>query len=240
MTLEFRFHDFGKGRLDLDQIDLSSASDEDKAKFFGWRLGCPVVPTLIKERGAKAMSKRYASLLFQYSYLIDQIAKKDLGLAQRINGQIGRMPGELLKRHDRKWLGTENLAYNYLVGPETVVGYALPRMLLAFTFENGEQEAGTRLVKSLNAFDVALENELSSYDELAFLLFFGEELFNEGGDPKLILRNMISKGKLEQDQCHIDFETIIASMEEFAPNLWGSYSSLSSEEKEKLGIAAVK
>lgn len=228
---------FGNGHMNLDGIDLLSATNTEKAEYFGKRVGCPSVPSLVQERGADIMAKRYAEILLYYPMILDSVRKVQPDIASQIEGPLDRLPNEPLTVYDREWIPPENLTQ--IPGPETPWGYSLPRLVTAYTYESKtEGDTGDRLSRVLTYFDKTLA-ELTDEDNAdSLLLTFAERLVTEGNaDPKLILRRTMSQGKMIQDSFYTYFRRIVESMERYAPTLFSTYNSLDAQQRKNLGIA---
>ncbi len=228
---------FGKGHMDLEGVDLENTTPTQQAEYFGSRVGCPSVPSLVQERGAGDMAKRYAEILLYYPLVLDSVKKVRPDVASQIEGPINRLPGEPLAVFDKGWIPSENLAK--VPGPETPWGYALPRLVTAYIWESKtEGTPADRLSRVLTFFDDTLDNLDTEDGPNALLLKFAEKLTTEGkASPQLILRRTISQGKMEQDSFYTYFKQIIGDIEHDAPTLFAIYKSLSVEDKKKLGIA---
>ncbi len=228
---------FGNGHMNLDGINLLSATDTEKAKYFGKRVGCPSVLSLVQERGGDSMAKRYAEILLYYPMILDSVRKVRPDIASQIEGPLDRLPNEPLTVYDKEWIPRENLTQ--IPGPETPWGYALPRLVTAYTYESKtEGDNGDRLSRVLTYFDKTLA-QLTNIDNAdSLLLKFAERLVTEGNaDPKLMLRRTISQGKMVQDSFYTYFRRIVESMEKHAPMLFDAYNSLGAQQKKDLGIA---
>lgn len=235
MTL---LENFATGHLNLEGIP-DNTPDKEKAFYLGERLGCPVVPTLVEERGAENMAHRYAEVIFYYGYILDTLARKNPSIAKEISEQIIREEDEKLAGYDEGWVPEWNK--QIIPGTETPWGYALPRLLISYaTDKHGFTESKQEVwVRALLVLDEVADNLEASDTANEFLVKFAEALTETGADPKIILAKTMSAGKLRQDTVHRRFAKIAAAMAQHAPTLWAVYEGLSSEEKSQLGIADV-
>jgi hypothetical protein len=233
-----KLENFATGHLDLDEIP-KEATDEEKAFYLGERLGCPVVHTLIKEKGAEVMARRYGQLLLYYGYILDALKRKKPAIAEEISKKNIRAEEEQMVRYDENCIPDWNK--KIIPGTEAPWGYALPRMLISYvTDDHGFAETKQEVwMKALLTLDQVVENLDDSDTADEFLVKFAEALAKTGANPKTILAKTISAGKLKQENLYIKFSKIIDSLSLHAPTLWKIYESLSSEEKKQLGIAEV-
>ncbi len=228
---------FGRGHLDLEGIDLGNTNPTQQAEYFGGKVGCPSVPSLVNERGAEIMAKRYAEILLYYSLMIETVEKVRPDIAAQIEGPLDRIPGEPLAVYDDTWIPVENLSK--VPGPETPWGYALPRLVTAYMREsNTEGDLGDRLSRALTYFDDVLASLENGDNAHSLLLKFAEKLATKGkANAQLILKRTISQGKMEQDSFYTYFQEVITDMKNTAPTLFASYEALNDQQKKDLGIA---
>lgn len=228
---------FGKGHMDLEGIDLQHTTSLKKAEYFGTRVGCPKVPSLVEERGADEMAHRYAEMLLYFPLLLDEVKKVRPDIASHIEGPLDRLPDEPLAVFDKDWIPAENLTQ--IPGPETPLGYSLPRLVTSYIWESKtEGDAAARMSRVLTFFDETLKGLDKKDGANALLLKFAETLTTEGkANPRLILRRTISQGKMEQDSFYTYFREIVGDMEKYAPTLSATYKSLNPQDKKGLGIA---
>lgn len=231
--------EFGSGHLDLHRINLSHASSDKKAEYFGKRAGCPIVPRLIEERGADVMAHRYAQVLAYYGWVVKEVKGVRPDIAKRIKGPLTRLPGEPLADFDPKWIPAEN--YTKIPGTETPSGYALPRLITYYIYDSKTfGSPADRMVRALDYFNETLRELRPHEKENTLLVQFAEKLVTKGkADPKAILKNTISAGKLMQDSFFTYFYQIGQEMKQSAPILWDIYSHMSPAEKTVLRIANV-
>jgi hypothetical protein len=212
------------------------------ARHLGERLGCPITPRLLEERNHEELAKRYAEIILYYQLLLDRVGVDHPRLYEQIINGETRKVEEIPKGYDEGWV--PDWFAERVPGTETHWGYALPRLLISYSFGEASGTRGDkpldRLVNASGFFDDVLD-ELGDgevADEL--LLGFAEKLVVDGGaDPRVVLRRTISAGKLELDSMHTQFSRVVEKMEENAPVLWGEYCKMTSDERNECGVADI-
>jgi len=218
-----------------------SKSYLEKALDQGWSEGCPVAISLTKEpteggRGAVIMANRYGEVNFWFGYIVQTLNKTKPWLSYPLTSAIPRLPNEPIGKHDENWIPKKLNGFIL----NTPYGYSLPRVLINFINCNKEDHLiyakQNRLIRALDAFDVAISN---SKNIIELVVQFTNELVIRGGDEKLLIKNIIPNVKIKEDNCHTTYKEIARVMEHSTPNLWRTYSAMSSQERSELGIANV-
>lgn len=218
--------------MDLRTINSFQRSSNRKIAFYSaLRVGCPTAEEIINTRGEDEMAARYTQILFWYGYLFEEVTKYRPDLAKHMGG-YARYAGQRLTKFDDQ---VPYRAREWVVGPETLEGYDLPRMMLAWVLFKADTKETTN---GILFFQECLNDERvkNPYDLVAL---FGEKLYNGGRGlaSRTIFRNMISNGKLEQDQMYKEFERLFSSIRKLAPNLNREYEEMPMGDKDKLNLA---
>lgn len=228
---------FGSGRMNLDNLPVTI---DEQARYFGERVGCPVVPALIKGRGPEAMAKRYGEILFYYGYILKVISSLRPDIAKQISEPVARDDSENLVDFDDEWIPPWNK--DIIPGTETPWGFALPRLMISYaTDSHGFDEPRVdSWVRALTILDKVVE-ELKNDDKANELMVkFAESLVSAGASAEIILKRTISAGKMRQDSMEKRFREIIKVMSQHAPVLWETYKNLDADRRDELGIANLK
>ena len=229
--------EFGDGHANIPK-NVTSWDDQSLAEHFGGHVSCPVVNTLVKERSAQVMAERYLEILIYYQVVIDYLHSRP-DIALEIVSPLDGLAGEPLTGYDADWIPPENLTV--IPGPETPVGYALPRLITFFGGERKAENHSAKIIEALTLLEATI-TELNP-DDTSFdlLLKYAEKLVVIGlADPLAVLKNTISAGKMRQDSFYTYFGEIVALMPSQAPTLAKIYSDLTSDGLKFYGIANPK
>ncbi len=207
----------------------------DKALFLGDSTGCPVAKTLTQEpsqggRGALAMIARYGEVIYwsgEAVAIMNRVHRSDLVYA--LTQPIKRLADEPLGIHDEGW--TPKILEDYiLVSPQL---YALPRLATILVNSNKQSRAQNVFL----AQDTLEKCAFKSHTLNQLLVSFADSLVSFGFDKNLVLKNLLSKGKLGEDNCYSIFREILKEIRRRSPFLWQTYQDLTCQERTALGIA---
>jgi hypothetical protein len=214
---------------------------EIQAKMLGFSEACPVVKRIIKPeveggRGPEKMAKRYAEIILwrgYFGYVLRKSGRHDL--SKELLQPVERLEGEPLGFHlDEDWVPKEH--ETHIAGPGTPVSYALPRVLIQFTNEvKTKIDKGANLQHALESFDKVLEENPQDLTEL--LVVFTEKLTKESQDIPQLVKQILSQGKINEDNSYSQLKHILRTVKEKAPTLWRTYQNLSDKDFESLRIA---
>lgn len=223
---------FGDGILFGKNDDLLRLSPDVKARFLGSSEACPVVDRLTEERGAEEMSKRYASVIFWFGYLREELDNKGLStISTELITPKKRLVGEPLgPHHDPDWIPASLHTHVF----RNHAAYQLPRLVTESIYRDPDPKAS--MVKTLNAFDRA--TSLCPQDATELLVLFSEELANNSApeDVLTILKRTLGTAKIKEDNLYTELNKTLTVVKEKAPLLWEAYCRLSPKKREENNI----
>jgi len=212
-------------------------SYEKGALDLGISVGCPVAPDLVKPkksggRGVVEMQKRYGEVIFSNQVLIEELDHLKRGdLVLQLTEPRPRIKGEPLGEHSNNWI-PEELKENVLVPTS---GYILPRLLTEYMNIAGPDKF--RNFKA--AMQVFRRIAPNVGNDISLVVRFAEGLTKTlSGDKvktELILKRLLSVGKLKEDNVLTDYSRIITEVKR-TKTLSTFYDSLVSADRDRLGI----
>lgn len=226
---------YGVGVLFGENDELLRLSPDVKARFLGSSEACPVVDRLIKERGAEEMAKRYASVIFWFGYLREELDHKGLStISTELITPKKRLVGEPLGlHHDPDWIPTSLHTHVF----RNHAAYQLPRLVTESIYRDPDPQASqASMVKTLDIFNKTLS--LQPQDATELLVLFSEELANNSTpeDVLTILKRTLGTAKIKEDNLYTELNETLTVVEEKAPLLWEAYCRLSPKKREENNI----
>lgn len=218
--------------------DLAEGYWEHIARTLGFSEACPVVPSLIIQRGSEPMARRYAEAITWRKVFINELenaGRNDLA-NQLVTAKRRREPGV----YDKGWVPVEHA--RYIEGTESLAGWSLPRLTIAFHGHDEKRMHEAMVIIEQSAI-MAKEKYFSIRE---FLVYFANKIathahekYNQPATD--FLRQLLSKGKLHQDNLHEEFEIVYEYMKNMQEEsvLWDAYQELSEEDCDELGIACI-
>lgn len=197
---------------------------------------CPIGPDLVKPvsqggRGPDEMVKRYGEVIFWFKYLTKelktpQINKKEI--ASYLTSPRLRLVDEPLGVHSDNWLPEEMDKYYF----RSHAGYVLPRLLVDY-MNIDQSDKSSRMQIGLDLFEAAA---IKSNTETELIVNFAKSLSDLQSDKKPILKRLLGKSKLKEDNLFTAYRETLQTVEKLAPELWACYQSMSIEELDSLNI----
>lgn len=241
MSIERAGRSFGDGRLFSDQEDaFFDLPIEEQARALGWSEACPVVERLIKPeaeggRGAESMRNRYAQVIFWLgysSYLFERMGRQDLSRALYAIEQ--RKASEPLGTHDEGWVPSELKTHIF----RSPMAYGIPRIITEYLTADTEKR-GSSLVKVIDFLEAAAQQSSNLIETAVFLADAVVANLLERGEREksgLLLRHLIGRGKLEEDNTLEAYRNIFTVLKNHAPVIYDFYTSLTVEEKKRFRL----
>src|SRR5260221_1497411 len=231
---------FGDGRAFGNNPRFLKLPPIVQARIAAWSNGCPVPEGLIKPieeggKGAEYMRDRYIRINFWFGYIMDIILQKgNFEALKDFAGMNVRPEGEVMGKHEEKSVPIDLEEFTF--GAGAALGYAFPRVIIEFM---GDQ-LKDRIIPAMDLMDEVVTCDGDMFD---MLVIFSEKLLdleeNAGakiGLAKRLLKHIISRGKLKEDNCYTIYRKIFASLEANAPVLWKTLKVLGPEEMDLIGI----
>lgn len=240
MSLERYGRRYGDHMLIGDNRDsFLNSSRLAQALALAWSDGCPIALRLCREqeqggRGADVMVQRYGAVNFWGGMIkktFNELRRTDL--TRQFTQQKLRRSNEQMGTHDEAWI-PEELEGRLLITPE---GYSLPRIMIAY-IEEGKtpQEKAQRVTNALTALEKSAQDGKTIKE---VMIKVAQSLIKQGGNVITLLRNMLPQGKVDEDNVYTEYRETLRIIQKIAPELYKAYMSLSSEEKQKVGMANI-
>lgn len=210
---------FGNGNLGTSALDLA------------WSEGCPRGPKLVEERGEEEMTHRYGQVIFWFKYLTEELKSPNIDkkeIAAYLTSPRLRLANEPLGTRSDNWLPEEMDKYYF----RSHAGYVLPRLLIEFMNVEKTQKA-SRMQIGLHLFEEAAKK---SNSEIELVVIFAESLSTNTADKIPILKRLLGKSKLKEDNLFTAYQETLHRVEKQTPELWACYQSMSVEELDSLDI----
>ena len=207
------------------------------AYLIGLGQGCPVIPKVILERGAKEAAEGYLELALLRGSAIDMVKKNYPQITSAFTRPIKRLAREPVTD---QYLNPEKLANSHKVIPaaEKLLSYILPRLIRSFWGEERhlrDSIPGNSIRELTRAFTF-LENSLIRGREEGWtaeevVINFAEKLARHEGNRTKYLRRLLSRGKLQDDNQFVANIHILRTLRNSHSPLWKEYVLLKKQNK---------
>ncbi len=208
-------------------------SAEDQARILGWADSCPVVNELIEERGAEAMRDRYGEVNFWFGELNRLIGEVNPDLQHELMWPQARLDSEPIGKHERQSVPTSAISHMSPMGK--LVGHVLPRLFieqLGIHEDLPKHEIQDRLIRGIDIIGRAATLTKSPSELLAYT---AEGILLAGDvTPETVLKQVFSKGWLDEHNGRSDIAHFRGRVYEVAPTLWQAYDGLPETQKVQL------
>ena len=261
MTAESKIDDyldlrkFGQGTfLGIDGDRFLDLSLYQQAKQLGWSHACLEVDEVIKEyarvwlathpqeytnykqameKGADLARRRYAECNVVYGLIVEAARKFNPNLYLDLTLSVSRQPNEPDGVHSQKLIPSSHA--EKMSPLSTPIGYALPRVIIEQMGrgENNKHRTDKRMLKALNIIDKMVK-KAKNPTELVIML--ADAFVREDADPKDVLYHLLPANILREENCPSLFHNLIETMEKLSPKLRNLYKSISSQDRQELGI----
>lgn len=237
---------YGDGRI-LGYLGMAffEMSLQLQAEMLGYSDACPVAPSLISDRGAAAMIRRYGEVNYWFGTVAEKLQESGQYLAHsQLITPLHRLAGESMGRHDPGWPPEE--LETHMFGPGTPLGYAIPRLVIAYLEGDPSKDEingrHKRFAEVLNIIDETASGYVGQYELAEFTVLLADKLIREGVNkydlnPALFFRHLLGTGKLSEDNCRQDYKEIIRLIYAIAPELGSRYSALDVDDYSNFHIA---
>lgn len=135
------------GSLPDDFFDYSAA---DQARALGWAHGCPIVEELLASDqpgcGSEAMRSRYAEVNFWSGFMSDTVKALNPHLHHLLITPMPRYENQSPKHYEPESVPASYLAE--MAPMDTLVGYALPRVMIEQLNGNKQSSKGQQPLRS--------------------------------------------------------------------------------------------
>lgn len=187
-------------------------------------------PEKIRREGMKMAVRRYLQCNFVLKRLIlAPIEESNQELYRAMLRPVSRVKGEYPNPNLKKQFLPDGFEREMQLG-STLYGYALPRILGVWFWENQEGDPQERISRGLEIVE-KLSKQREIVSPIEFMVKLAERLVGVGADPERLLGHMLAKSFLKEEGCKTMFRQTIETMREKAPNLWRRYDQMTMEER---------
>lgn len=213
-----------------------------------WSSACPIPERVIREygqtfegneearerAGLTAARSRYGECAFVFGLVASRAGEINPFLHQQLTTPVPRQRGELIGRHEEERIPKS--CKDKIFPGSTPWGYVLPRVIIEQMGRGSDNVERTqkRILEALKIIDKVLKRSCETPIKLVVKL--SEAVSGADADPKMVLYHLLSRGILEEQNCHSMFKEIIEEMKRSAPTLSRIYTQMSKEERGELGI----
>lgn len=237
-SIERNGRNFGGATLIGDHADDYGFFDKDirgKSLDMGWSHACVIAAELTNPNhptlGPDLMLKRYGETNFWFGYILAESAKFNPQIFANLNQSIPRKEGEPVGIFEVTSVPLAHLTKMFPMS--RIYGYALPRVHIE-AMGRGEARNQERALRAIQALDEAVGESSSPAELLAVL---SEKSLEFGADAKKILSHILPSGVLNEENCLTDYQEIAEQLKLKAPTIWKVYASMTTQEKESVGVA---
>lgn len=205
---------------------------EEQVNEIAWSEGCPVKDRVVARNGPKEARNRYEEVIFTYQIILAEAEEHNSSLASLLMQRLQRKVDEPAGEHEPTSVPSSHLTE--ISAPNTVWGWALPRMLIE-QFGKREERTQRRMIKGLRILESAVKRATTPLNLMAIL---SESIVK--ANPAItdsILKQTFSKGYLGEENTFGIYQDLFRQIKVHSPILYERFNELSSEEKAQKGIA---
>lgn len=256
-TLDTRYdREFGGGTLVGDNgDDFLNKPLEQQVRELAWSHACPISEEVIVaygkdfadnnpnassekvfEVGATLSKERYAECNFTFGLILEIAKQNNPSLYQELIKPVERLENEPPGKYNHQNVPA---SFEKQMSPMTTpIGYALPRVVIEQMGrgENKEERTQDRVLKALDVIDACVK---SSKTPIELAINLSETVANMDANPTTVLYHLLSDGILKEENCLSMFEEMVKELRKSAFTLSKIYDSMSSKEKQDLGIVDI-
>lgn len=205
---------------------------EEQVNEIAWSEGCPVKDKVVGRSGPKEARNRYGEVIFTYQIILAEAEEHNPVLASLLKQRLQRKVDEPVGEHEPTSVPSSHLTE--ISAPNTVWGWALPRILIEQFGKRGERTQA-RMIKGLQMLESAVKKATTPLDLMAIL----SESIVKANPPitDSILKQTFSKGYLGEENTAEIYKDLLRQIKSHSPILYKRFNELSSEEKAQKGVA---
>jgi hypothetical protein len=225
----------------MNNPDFFDMPVREQARILGWVDSCPVVLELTDPnntnpgRGPEAMLRRYGEINLWFGFIQRAVGEVKPNLKDELVSTVPRLSDEPVGKFESESVPDYN--EDFIAPMGTLAGYGLPRIMIEQLNAGDDispRAVQDRMVTGLMALDKAIE---SADTPMELLAEFAEELLCMGNvRHDKILKHILSKGWLEEHNAHTMLAEFKKVLENRAPTLWSTYTTMSAYQKHVLGL----
>jgi hypothetical protein len=226
----------------------------EQVKEMAWSHACPVVDDVIQaygeqwakdhpqatdpqvfQGGAEMALQRYAECNFMFGYIAEVAKNLNPSLHEQLNSPVKRLPNEPDGEHGTKYVPE---THKDVMSPlSTPWGYGIPRVVIEQMGRgpNNSQRTADRIQKALEIIDEVVP-QCQTPIELAVKLSEAVVQKDAKAEPRMVIYHLLSAGILHEENCPSIFQQMINEMTRSAPTLLGYYESMTTKERNLLGV----
>lgn len=228
-------HAFGGGEKPIFQDEpwYHELSPVERAKVAGWAAGCPIPERLIAERGnAEELAGRYLDIVHTYNTFTTKLQEVNPVAYEHVMTPWQRFPEERPELFEPQSVPATYATYIQPIG--VTVGYATPRILLkAAELDVRDVPQDEKISHLVTEVADEMKQARDSFDLTARV---AAKMHDKGVTSEYILRQMFSKGLIDEHNATSMMAQMSVALKEHAPEIYAQYTAMSQEERQRAGL----